>query len=65
MTDQSYADITERLFCTFEAVHPLPVITAVMQQCRADVGSSTPSGAKPELLERLARQRLTGLQPAP
>ncbi len=51
MTDQSYADITERLFCTFEAVHPLPVIT--------------PSGAKPELLERLARQRLTGLQPAP
>lgn len=64
MTDQSYADITERLFFTFEAVHPLPVITAVMQQCRADLGS-TPSGAKPELLERLARQRLTGLQPAP
>ena len=36
MTDQSDADITERLFRMFAAVHPLPVITAVVQQCRTD-----------------------------
>jgi len=48
----------------FAAVHPLPVITAVVQQCRTDL-DSVPSGAIPELLERLAHQRLTDLQPAP
>ncbi len=44
--------------CRFDAhdrppreVHPLPVITAVVQQCRADLDSG-PSGAIPELLER-------------
>jgi len=64
MTDQSDADITERLFRMFAAVHPPPVITAVVQQCRTDL-DSVPSGAIPELLERLAHQRLTDLQPAP
>ena len=64
MTDQSDADITERLVRMFAAVHPLPVITAVVQQCRTDL-DSVPSGAIPELLERLAHQRLTDLQPAP
>ncbi len=49
MSDQSYADVTERLFRVFEEVHPLPVITAVVQQCRADL-DSVPSGAIPELL---------------
>jgi len=63
MTDQSYADVTEGLFRAFEEVHPLPVITAVVQQCRADL-DSVPSGAIPELLERLAHQRLNDLQPA-
>ncbi len=63
MSDQSYADVTERLFGAFEAVHPLPVITAVVAQCRADL-DSVPSGAIPELLERLAHQRLSDLQPA-
>ncbi len=63
MTDPSYADVTERLFRTFHAVHPLPVITAVVQQCRTDL-DSVPSGAMPELLERLAHQRLSDLLPA-
>ncbi len=63
MTDPSYADVTERLFRTFQAVHPLPVITAVVQQCRTDL-DSVPSGAMPELLERLAHQRLSDLLPA-
>ncbi len=62
MSDQSYADVTERLFRA-EEVHPLPVITAVVQQCRADL-DSVPSGANPELLERVAHQRLSDLQPA-
>ena len=44
-------------------MHPLPVITAVVQQCRADL-DSVPSGAIPELLERVAHQRLSDLQPA-
>jgi len=52
------------MFRMFAAVHPLPVITAVVQQCRTDL-DSVPSGAIPELLERLAHQRLTDLQPAP
>jgi len=63
MSDQSYADVTERLLRAFEAVYPLPVIAAVVQQCRADL-DSVPSGAIPELLERLAHQRLSDLQPA-
>ncbi len=63
MSDQSYADVTERLFRTFEEVHQLPVITAVVQQCRADL-DSVPCGSIPELLERLAHQRLSDLQPA-
>lgn len=64
MIDLSSADVTERLFHVFEAVHPLPVITAVVQQCRTDLDGA-PSGAVPELLERLAHQRLSDLQPAP
>jgi hypothetical protein len=64
MSDQSYADVTERLFRAFAAVHPLPVITAVVQQCRVDL-DCVPCGAVPELLERLAHQRLSDLQLAP
>jgi len=42
MTEQFCADITERLFGTFEAVHSLPVITAVVQQCRAALDGAPP-----------------------
>ena len=64
MADRSSADVTERLFVVFGAVHPLPVIAAVVQQCRADLNGA-PRAAVPELLERLAHQRLSDLQPAP
>jgi len=61
MNDDSYCDVTERLFGEFERVHPLPVIAAVVRQCRNDLEGSPP-GALPEVLERLARQRLSDLQ---
>jgi len=61
MNDDSYCDVTERLFGEFARVHPLPVIAAVVRQCRNDLDGSPP-GALPEVLERLARQRLSDLQ---
>jgi len=61
MNNVSYCDVTERLFGEFERVQPLPVIAAVVRQCRHDLEGSPP-GALPELLERLARQRLSDLQ---
>jgi len=39
------------------------VIAAVVRQCRDDLAGSPP-GALPELVERLARQRLTDLSPS-
>ena len=63
MTDVSYCDVTERMFTEFERVHPLPVIAAVVRQCRDDLAGSPP-GALPELVERLARQRLSDLPPS-
>ncbi len=60
MNNVSYCDLTERLFAEFEWRHPLPVITAVVRQCDADL-SGAPPEALPELLERSARQRLTDL----
>ncbi len=62
MNDVSYCDVTERMFSEFERVHPLPVIAAVVRQCREDLEGSS-RGALPELCERLARQRLTDLPP--
>lgn len=51
-------DVTERLFAEFADVHELPVITAVVRQASEDLRGSPP-GALPELVERLARQRLS------
>jgi len=64
MSDQSYADVTERLFRAFAAVHPLPVITAVVQQCRVDLdgarrgGSGIAGAAGPPAAERSAARTL-------
>lgn len=60
---ESFCDVTERLFGEFERVHRLPVIALVVGQCRVDL-EGAPSGALPELVERLARQRLTDLAPS-
>ncbi len=43
MTDRSCADVTERLFHMFEAVHPLPVITAVVDSA-APTSTACPPG---------------------
>lgn len=51
------ADITERLMAEFEARHSLIDIVAVVAGCRRDLQGS-PASAQPELVERLARQRL-------
>lgn len=45
-------------------VHPLSVITAVVSQCRTDLNGAA-SGAVAELVEQLARQRLTELHAHP
>lgn len=53
----TYADVVERLFAEFEDRYALSTIVAMVQECRAQL-SSSPATAMPELLERLARQRL-------
>lgn len=62
MCTESCADVYERLFREFEAVHPLGLIAAVVRQARHDLLGS-PRQAIPELLERTARQRLTDMRP--
>ncbi len=54
----SYADVAERLFLEFAGRLPLALITDTLGECRAQ-RSTSPETAMPELLERLARQRLT------
>lgn len=63
MSADSYADLLERLFAAFEDQHTLPVIEDVAGRCRTELAGQAPHGAQFELLERLARQRLTDLSP--
>jgi hypothetical protein len=61
MTNDSQADLTERLFADFEDQHDLSTIADTIRECRRQL--DTPSARDlPELLERLARQRLTDLR---
>ena len=53
-------DVTARLMAEFEDRLGLQVISGVVNACRRDL-QGTPSGPLPELLERLARQRLLDL----
>ncbi len=53
-------DVAERLMAEFEDRLGLPQITQVVRDCRRDL-EGTPDGALPELVERLARQRLLDL----
>lgn len=61
-------DVTERLMAEFEDRLGLAVISRVVNGARRDL-AGTPAGALPELVERLARQRLQDaleeLLPAP
>ncbi len=63
MDTYCYADVIERLFREFDGVLPLPVIVKVTNVCRHQL-SGSPAAARPELLERLARQRLHDISPA-
>jgi len=53
----SVADVTERLLFEFGGERDLAVISRMVLGCRAEL-AGVPEGALPELLERLARQRL-------
>lgn len=54
------ARVAERLFTDFASELPLPAISAVLRRCRREL-DVVPDPALPELLERLARQRLHDL----
>ena len=54
---EGIADVAERLMAEFEGILGPDVIGAVVCQVRRDLASS-PSGARDELVERSARQRL-------
>jgi hypothetical protein len=60
----SLADVTERLFAEFEARLPLSAIVTTVRQCVRDLHGA-PEQALPELVERLARQRLIELAGPP
>lgn len=55
--NESFADMVERLFREFEDRHTLSHILEVVRKAREDLSDSPPA-ARPELVERLARQRL-------
>lgn len=57
MIGYSYADVVERLFREFEGRFPLTVVVEAVHECRGQL-SCVPESAMPEMLERLARQRL-------
>ena len=56
----SLADVVERLFADFESEVGLPVVAAVARRARRDL-DIVAAPALPELVERLARQRLQDL----
>jgi hypothetical protein len=64
MPSGSLADITERLFPEFAPRVPLATIVATVRQCRHELDAA-PEPALPELVERLARQRLNEIAEHP
>lgn len=52
------ADITKRVHADFAERATLAEVSAVVLRCRRDLDTPS-SAALPELIERLARQRLT------
>jgi len=58
-------DVTERLMAEFEDRLGLDLISRIVTVCRRDLANK-PEGDLPELVERLARQRLlAAMQPSP
>ena len=58
-----FPTVVEALFRDFEDQQPLTEILTVARQCRDDLRGSPPA-ALPELVERLARERLRHLPPS-
>jgi hypothetical protein len=54
---EALVDVVERLMHEFEHRLPLDYVSGVVLGCQRDI-SGTSAGALPEMLERLARQRL-------
>jgi hypothetical protein len=57
MENNSYADISERLFHEFGPVHGLTAISDVLRRCRADLQGS-PNEVMLSRVEEQVRQRL-------
>ncbi len=53
----SLADVVDRLFAEFDSRLALPVISGTVLRCRRELDIAA-EAALPELVERLARQRL-------
>lgn len=60
----SLADVIERLFREFKDQFSLIEVVAVVRECRTQLCCSPPQ-ALPELVDRLARQRLRSLRRSP
>jgi hypothetical protein len=52
--------VVERLLADFDSQLAPPLVSAIVQRCRAEL-DIVPRAALPELVERLARQRLHDL----
>lgn len=57
LTDLTLADVAERLMAEFEDQFDLASISRIVQATRRDL-AAVAVGSVPELVERLARQRL-------
>jgi hypothetical protein len=57
---RSLADVVERLLAEFDAQLHLAAIYAIVRQCRRELDVA-PHPASPDVIERLARQRLQDL----
>lgn len=60
LSPESLADVTEALFGAFEAKLGLATVMHVVSSCRRDLDCVS-AASLPELLDRLARQRLNDL----
>ena len=57
LTSQALAGVTRRLYADFQPDTTMAEVLTTVQQCRRDLDVVT-GPARPELVERLARQRL-------
>jgi len=60
---QALATVTRRLYADFQPDVSMAEVLITVLQCRSDL-DAVPDPALPELVERLARQRLANLHPA-